>query len=323
MSVRRAIAVLAVPAALACSGQAALDGLTGTTRSPIVNGSPATAFPEAVVVTSSGFIPCSGVVLAPRVVLTAGHCRSSTKKYLVSAPNADQQSATGSSDWTTFDGAAATSSDTLLVFLDSDLTLDTYPTIPEGEVAAGTDVVDVGRTLNNVITDATYVSSTVTLQGAGDALGFHYNYEALPDLSQDGDSGGPIELVKGAAHTVVAVVDTDTVEQDIAETTPIDLFARLDLVRADILAQIAAHASRDGGSTSDAPLPKRDAGETLRDGGEVTDARTPLRDGGRDDGGDETTSKAGGCDVTGAPGQGAEWLFGPGLMALASRRRRA
>ena len=47
-------------------------------------------------------------------------------------------------------------------------------------------------------------------------------------------------------HTIVAIVDTDTVEQNIAETTPIDLFARIDLVKGAIEQQIA-HPPANGG----------------------------------------------------------------------------
>jgi hypothetical protein len=315
MSFRRGVLLLALAA---CSGEPAADGPTGTTRAAIENGSPATAFPEAVVVTSGGFLPCSGVVLAPRVVLTAGHCRAATKKYAVSAPNAGHQTASGSNDWTTFDGEAATSSDTLLIFLDSDIKLDVYPTIAASEVAAGTPVVDVGRTLNNVITTSVYVSPTVTIEGTGDSLGFHYNYQALPDISQDGDSGGPIELVLGAAHTVVAVVDTDTVEQNITETTPIDLFARLDLVRDAVLQQISAHPSDAGAKKSDAAGPRLDASAS----GTGKDAEGESADAGQDGGTARRTGPGGSCAI----GPGARvrdmWPIAFAFVLLSRRRRR-
>ena len=80
-------------------------------------------------------IPCSGAVLAPRVVLTAGHCRSATKTYAVAAPNAGNQQSTASSDWTTYNGDPATSSDTLLLFLDTPIVLTSYPQIASEPVA--------------------------------------------------------------------------------------------------------------------------------------------------------------------------------------------
>jgi len=278
---------LVVAYVVACGSQSSSEPV-GSVSAAIVGGSEASAFPEAVVVTSSGFLPCSGVVLAPRVVLTAGHCKSPTLEYSVLAPNAGGQQVTGSRDWTTYTGDPATSSDTLLIFLDAPIALASYPVLASTAVAPGTSVVDVGRTLNGTITMQDYVSPAVTIMGPATALGFPYNYEATPDISQEGDSGGPIELPGTSPHTVVAIVDTDTVEQNISEASPIDMFARLDVVRNAILAQIAGEEAgvgavdasddaagvsdaRSGSSSSsdasrvpphDATVPARDAGET-------------------------------------------------------------
>ncbi len=272
-------------------------------RESIVGGTPATAYPEAVIVTSDGFIPCSGAVLAPRVVLTAGHCRSATKTYAVAAPNAGNQQSTASSDWTTYNGDPATSSDTLLLFLDTPIVLTSYPQIASEPVANGTAVVDVGRTLNGSITSTDYVSPTVTIQGLGTGLGFPFNYEARPDISQDGDSGGPIELEADAdaapTHFIVGIVDTDTVEQDINEEEPIDLFARIDVVYSAIEAQIAAHASGDGGE-EDAQAP---------DGGEQVAASAPPRSGG-------------GCSVARGPREVPLLGVGSAAAVFVRRRRR-
>ena len=222
----------------------------------IKKGAPATAYPEAVVLTADGFIPCSGVLVAPKVVLTAGHCSlgAQTKSYDVIAPNAPDssgkaQQAHGSNDWTPYDKDPKTSSDIRLIFLDSAISITQYPTIASGKVASGTKVVDVGRSLDGTITENDYVSGEVMLGEDGSSLGLPFNYQALPDVSEDGDSGGPIELEDGS-HTVVALVDTDTVEQQITETTPIDLVVRLDLVRDRIEAQIASPDAGTG--TSDA-----------------------------------------------------------------------
>jgi len=265
--------------------------------SAIVGGTAASAYPEAVVVTSSGLIPCSGVVLAPRAVLTAGHCRSLTKSYAVLAPNAKGQQATGSADWTSYTGDPAASSDTLLIFLDAPIELASYPVIGATEVAGGTSVVDIGRTLNGVISMSDYVSPPVKILGPGDSLGFPWNYQAQPDISQDGDSGGPIEIPGSTPHTVVAIVDTDTVEQNVTVSSPIDLFARLDLVRTTILAQIAAHevpgaSHADGGSDAhtvdggagDAQGVRKDAGDAAHatlaaDAGHVVGAARPVAGG--------------------------------------------
>jgi len=254
---------------------------------PIVNGTPAASYPEAVYVTASGFLPCSGVLLTPTVVLTAGHCRSLSATYSVTAPNANGQTATASSDWTTYDNDQKSSSDTLLVFLDAPIVIDVYPTLASAPVANGTVVIDIGRTLNGTIDTNDYVSAPVTILGPATTLGFPWHYEAQPDLSQDGDSGGPIEIDGPAPRTVVAIVDTDTVEQGINEEEPIDLFERVDLVHDAIVSQIAAHAGDGGGAG---------------DGG--------------------ATPPSGGCAVAAQRSRYA-WLVAGAFLLLGHRRRRS
>ena len=295
--------LLLVPGA--CSSRQANDAV-GTTSQFIAHGTPATSYPEAVVVTASGLIPCSGAVLAPRVVITAGHCRSPTKSYMVVAPNAGHQQSSASSDFTTYDGNPATSSDTLLLFLDTPIRLAAYPEVGDRPVASGTLVVDIGRTLNGSVTSSDYVSPPVTIRGPAAGLGFPFNYEALPDVSEDGDSGGPIEVLAedaSSAHLIVAIVDTDTVEQNINEEEPIDLFARLDLVHDAIEAQIGAHGGLSGSA---------EGGAERMDGGAL-----PAPDAG------PTQDGSGGCAL--APRGDARAPFGEGALAacaLASVRRR-
>ena len=208
-------------------------------------------YPEAVYVTSDGYVPCSGVLLTPTVVLSAGHCRGRESTYDVVAPNANGQKAHGSSSWSPYDGNPTKSSDVLLVFLDTPIHIAAYPTLGATQVAAGTQVVDIGRTLDGSIGTDDYVSSVVTIQGPATALGFPYNYEALPDISENGDSGGPIMLA--GTHTIVAIVDVDTTEENISESTPIDLFARVDLVHDAIESAIAAGPPDAGGSDAGPP----------------------------------------------------------------------
>ena len=61
-----------------CSGDQPSGGATESTAAEIVNGAPATAFPEAATLDidmgPNGGWGCSASVIAPRVVLTAGHC---------------------------------------------------------------------------------------------------------------------------------------------------------------------------------------------------------------------------------------------------------
>src|SRR5580692_7913280 len=255
MRVKKTAYVLAALVAVTpgCSGEGPREPV-GSTGEAIMGGKPATEYPEAVYVLVAGFIPCSGVVLAPRVVLTAGHCKATEESYVVTAPHAGNQVAHGNADWSPFTGEAAKTPDVRLIFLETPIHLASYPVLSKTEVPADTEVVDLGRTLNGSIDDDDYVSPPVKILGPATKLGFPFNYEAQPDISEDGDSGGPIELVATSgseAHTVVGIVDTDTIEQDISEATPIDLFARIDVVSGDIEAQIASHGA-DAGPSGDA-----------------------------------------------------------------------
>ena len=220
-------------ASCSTSGERTSGERVARASSAIQNAAAASDYPEAVLVN----LFCSGVLLSPTVVLTAGHCKAST--YTVTAPNAANQTATASHDRSFFQGDPRSSHDVLLVFLDSPISIASYPTIASTEAPAGTAVVEVGRNQNGQITGSLWkTTDAVSISGPGDDLGFPYNYEARPDVSQDGDSGG--EIVVAGTHEIVAIVDTDTVEQSIPETQPIDLFARVDQLHDDIEAAIAS-----------------------------------------------------------------------------------
>jgi hypothetical protein len=319
-----------------CSGPATTES-NGSSASAIVDGMPATAYPEAVIVNSGSSNQCSGAVLAPRVVITAGHCLTPGSTYQVIAPNAGNQQVTASEDYTTYTGDPTTSSDTLLLFLDTPIALANYPVVPSQPVAPYTTVVDIGRTLNGSITMTDYVSPPVTILGPATSLGFPFNYEAQPDISQGGDSGGPIELLEpagsSAPHTIVAIVDLDTSGECISQVVPTDLFARLDLVYADIEAQIAMHGG-SGGS----PVTPTDGGPGLdaspegspvapTDGAPGQPMVEPSGEGGIAQGG-KGFSGGSGCST--ARGAGAETGAGQGglaavvalLLAVAARARR-
>lgn len=256
----RASSVAVLASLLAACSSSPSPEPTRQTTSAIEHPVEATDYPESVLV---NFF-CSGTLLAPKVVLTAGHCQGAGP-YTITAPHAGGQVATGSHDQSFFDGDPKTSHDLLLVFLDTPITIDTYPTLASALPPSGTVVVDIGRSQDGQISSTLWkTTDDVLIRSGADDLGLPYNVEALPDLSQSGDSGGAI--MKKGTHELLAVVDTDTIEQSIDAGTPIDLFARVDQLHDDLVA-----------ATTTGPAPTTDSGADDADAS--TDAPAPSSGG--------------------------------------------
>ena len=106
---------------------------------PIVNGASASAFAEAALVNGPDFY-CSGAVIAPRVVLTAGHCVVGTSSWTVKAPYASNQTAHGSSSWTSYVSSGEfvnpKTLDVAVIILDTPITMSSYPTLASAAVAS-------------------------------------------------------------------------------------------------------------------------------------------------------------------------------------------
>jgi Trypsin len=218
----------AAPSALECA------------TSLIVEGQPASTYPEAVLVAMSqhGFVTgsCSGTLVAPRVVLTAGHCVASFTAWDVQAPFANQ-SATSSTaetfDWTASgtESVTANQHDVGLVYLDTPINLAAYPTLADAAVADGSTIVNIGRLQNGVASGSLYLSKPLAVSNAANA-GYPFDYLSNRVIEL-GDSGGPVELVGATPHTIVAV--------NSGVTGGTELLARVDLLSSWIQDRIAAH----------------------------------------------------------------------------------
>jgi hypothetical protein len=211
------------------------DGREGA----IVGSAPADGFPEAVLVnmTMNGQIrsACSGALIAPRVVLTAGHCVFGFNGWSIIAPFASNQKATSTSaavlDYNVESEFVHPSKhDVGLVFLSSPLHLATFPTVAAAPVADGTSVVNIGRIDDGMFSNSRlFVSRPISVTRA-DSIGFPFDYAAT-EVIQSGDSGGPVIIEN--THTIVAV------NSGVGGGT--EVLARVDLVNDFITQQVNAH----------------------------------------------------------------------------------
>lgn len=246
------LALFAVGSLLACT--AATGGTedpevsdnTKPTTAPIIGGKTATAYPEAALVDmyQSGSLAayCSGSVIAPQVVLTAGHCVDGFDGWKITTPFASNQKANASSG-TTYDWAEHGSEtvnpnhhDIGLIFLDSAITLSSYPTLSSSKLADGSKIVNIGRIGSGTLsTTALYYGAATSITDATSS-GFPYDYVST-DVIESGDSGGP-DMVSGT-HTIASV--------NSGAGGGTQVLARVDLLKSWIDSQVAAHGGYSGG----------------------------------------------------------------------------
>jgi hypothetical protein len=225
----------------------------GGQSSPIINGSTASAYPESALVNMSKngqvVAACSGSVIAPSVVLTAGHCVAGFTGWSVRAPFAQNQTATATAgetfDWkdTGSENVDPNAHDIGLVYLASPINLSSFPALASSALADGSQVVDLGRINNGTLSNtALFVSSAITVRGAANQ-GFPFDYVST-DVIESGDSGGPVE-VPGlpSPHKIVAV--------NSGAGSGTQVLARVDLLASWIAGKIAAHGG--GGNTTTPP----------------------------------------------------------------------
>jgi hypothetical protein len=225
-----------------------LDGAIGASPDAIIGGTRASAYPEAALVDmDSG--SCSGAVIAPRVVLTAGHCVAGVRSWTVRTPFAGNQQARVLEakvyDWT-YDPSGFVNPnqhDIGLLYLDRPITLASYPKLQRSKVANGTLAVNIGRIDNGTLSrTALFVSKPLPIRDAASS-GFPYSYISS-EVIQSGDSGGPVELAAGGERTIVAV--------NSGGGGGTQVLARVDLLIGWIDAYVGSHG---GYATSVVPSP--------------------------------------------------------------------
>lgn len=225
---------------------------TQSTAAPIISGSTASSYTEAVLVDmyQNGQIvaACSGALIAPKVVLTAGHCVEGMTGWKITAPYAQGQTAMASSsalyDWTGgSEEVNPNEHDIGLVFLSTAITLTEYPVIAQARVASGGSLINIGRINNGSFSSTNlYASKPVTVT---DANGYPFDYEAS-EIIQSGDSGGPCEVPNTSPHVIAAV--------NSGAGGGTEVLARTDLLQTWIAEKVASHGG-SGGTTPPPPPP--------------------------------------------------------------------
>ena len=258
-----ALALMLTTFAAGCSQEAAdesvtVEETTSNASDAIKGGVRADAYPESVIVnlriSGNPAGECSGSVISPYVVLTAGHCIRGYSEWSVRAPYAGNQTinVTGRAvfDYLT-NGFDSQHHDVGVLFLSTPIRLAQYPAISKYTLPANTNVVSIGNVLNGTpSTTDLFVGASVPVVPSG----YPYLYESTRRVIERGDSGGPVEIPGTTPHAIVAV--------NAAGDSTWDYFARIDQVYDWVQDQIASHGGQGGGAFDPRP-PTMPAAPTL------------------------------------------------------------
>lgn len=246
---RRHVGILVGLGTSLIAGCAAGDG-AATGDDSIIGGVAAVDYAEAAIIDfqsdGKSYI-CSGAVIAPKVVLTAGHCVAGASQFFVRVGSgASTYGSTGLVfDYPKTDGYVDRNAhDVGLIFLDEPLMLERYPEIAAAPLPNGSPIINVGRMLDGQRTSSLWQAYSTVRDGA--EIGAYFSYKAELVI-QGGDSGGP-DFAPGT-HTIYAVNSGSNADGNY------ELLARTDLLKDWISQQIASHGGMSGNDVTSGPIP--------------------------------------------------------------------
>jgi hypothetical protein len=209
------------------------DDQLSVSLAAITDGLPASDYPEAALVNidpgPEGMKVCSGALIAPNAVLTAGHCLDGHTSFELHVGGEFRRTTEAVVfDW--YDNGSKVNPehhDVGLLFFETPIVLDQYPTLALAPLPDQSPVTCVGRVLDGRITSELHQTTTQVSSAA--SIGFPYDYVS-PVVTQRGDSGGPVYA--GDSHQIVAVSS--------GAGSGIQVMARVDLLASWIAEELAA-----------------------------------------------------------------------------------
>jgi hypothetical protein len=199
------IVAIAAATVVACGGSPTV--LAGDAKSP----EEAQAITQASTVAidlkdakGSSIGSCSGTLISPDLVLTAGHCVVSAKKFKVTATSGKASTSTlAVTTWKDFqsDFSHPHHADVALIRLDDPIELEGgYPAVSPVAVKAGTKAYKIARSAP----DEAATTDSVTLS-AGSEKGFRFTYAAGTSASGSFlDTGGAVMSAEGKIVGIVS-----------------------------------------------------------------------------------------------------------------------